>query len=79
MDVRQGNHIDPQVIKKLHPGMHKEQVIELVGTPTLQHNLEPNRWDYCFYFKDGATGSISTKSCTLYFGGDKLKKVDCKL
>lgn len=76
MDVRQGNHITPDMVAKLKTGMSQEQVRDILGSPTLPHTINCNRWDYYYYFKPGTGGDIIRKHLTVYFRNGKLVKVE---
>jgi len=43
--VRQGNYIDQAMIGQLHPGMTKQQVQRILGTPLVADPFHQNRWD----------------------------------
>lgn len=75
MDVRQGNHLEPELVHQLKKGMSKEQVINLLGTPALSHSLHSNRWDYYYYLKPGNGGEIIEKHVIVYFKNGKLIEV----
>ncbi len=66
VDIPQGNVVEQDQINQLRPGMNKEQVRFVMGTPMLDDSFHANRWDYLYYFKPGY-GDIKTKQATLYF------------
>ena len=66
IDVQQGNVIEQDQINQLRPGMNKEQIIFVMGTPMLGNPFHSNRWDYLYRFKPGY-GAVETKQATLYF------------
>ena len=70
VDVPQGNVIEQDQINQLRPGMTKEQVIFVMGTPMINDPLHDNRWDYIFRFKPGY-GEIETKRTTVFFNEDE--------
>ena len=74
MDVRQGNYITPEMINKLKVGMSKEQVLSLLGTPTLTHFFKEERWDYYYYLKPGNGRPISEKCLSIFFKGEKVQR-----
>jgi len=54
MDIQQGNEIDAEMLLKLKPGMTKNQVRFVLGTPLIQDSFHNNRWDYLYAMrKDG--------------------------
>lgn len=69
VDVPQGNVVEQDQINQLRPGMNKQQVRFVMGTPMLDDSFHANRWDYIFRFKPGY-GDIDYKQATLYFNND---------
>jgi outer membrane protein assembly factor BamE len=75
VDVPQGNVIEQDQINQLRPGMNKQQVRFLMGTPMLDDSFHANRWDYLYRFKPGY-GEVVKKLATLYFNeGGKLVNI----
>lgn len=72
--IEQGNIFDQAMIDKLKPGMNKEQILYVMGTPVLRHDFFPNRWDYVYSLKRG-DDKFFLKRVSLYFRGDKLKEI----
>ncbi len=66
IDIPQGNVIEQDQINQLRPGMNKQQVRFVMGTPMLDDSFHANRWDYLYRFKPGY-GEIINKQATLYF------------
>lgn len=66
LTIVQGNELDLQAVSTLRPGLSKEQVQHLLGTPLLRDPMHANRWDYVFEVSRG--GKVSErKNLTLYF------------
>jgi outer membrane protein assembly factor BamE len=70
-DVQQGNWITSEQVAQLQPGMTREQVRFILGTPTLQDVFRTNRWDYPYYNKPGY-GKEQERKFTVWFEGDTL-------
>ena len=51
IDIVQGNFVSSEQVALLKPGMERQQVRDLLGTPLLQSVFHSNRWDYVFTFK----------------------------
>ncbi len=51
IDVVQGNFVSSEQVALLKPGMARQQVRDLLGTPLLQSVFHSDRWDYVFTFK----------------------------
>ena len=73
--VRQGNYVDKATVGQLRPGMTKQQVQRLLGTPLIADPFHQNRWDY--YYQFGKGGHIAEqRHVTLFFSGDVLDRID---
>jgi outer membrane protein assembly factor BamE len=69
--VQQGNWITSEQVALLRPGMTREQVRFVLGSPTLTSVLHADRWDYPYYFKPGY-GSPQERKFTVWFQDDKV-------
>ncbi len=76
--VRQGNWIDPEAVAQLRPGMSKEEVRLLLGSPLLVDPFRPNRWDYLYRFDD-KTGRVDERRLTLFFEAGRLARIEGNL
>lgn len=70
-DVQQGNWITAEQAARLEPGMTREQVRFILGTPVLQDIFRNNRWDYTFFNRPGY-GASEERQFTVWFEGDQL-------
>ncbi len=75
IDVQQGNVIEQDMINKLKPGMDKNQVRFIMGTPLITDPFHSNRWDYVYSMEPGG-GERKQRRITLYFEDEKLAYVD---
>ncbi len=66
IDIQQGNDVSQEMVSKLKPGMTKNQVSYIMGTPLLIDTFHPNRWDYLYSFHPG-NGQREQRRITLYF------------
>ena len=48
IDLPQGTPITQTQAQQIQPGMNKNQVLYLIGSPALRDTLAPNRWDYIY-------------------------------
>ncbi len=67
INVQQGNLVEQKQIAQLRPGMTRDQVRYVLGTPLLQDPFHANRWDYVYRYEDGATGQITMRNIFMYF------------
>jgi outer membrane protein assembly factor BamE len=74
-DVRQGNYLDQALLETLKPGMTREQVRFLMGTPLVVDIFNPDRWDYIHRFEPGRGGPIIHRHVGLIFENDRLAHI----
>jgi outer membrane protein assembly factor BamE len=75
-DVVQGNVISKDLLDSIRPGMSKEQVKAILGTPLLNDIFHANRWDYVFLYRKGDSQDMQQRRITLSFDGYRLAKID---
>ena len=76
--IYQGNLIEQSQFEQLQPGMIKQQVLTLLGTPSVKDPFHNQRWDYVTSQRTGRTGRVETTDLTLYFDNDTLAKWEGK-
>jgi len=72
VDIQQGNVIEQEMLDRLKPGMDKNQVKFVMGTPVLIDPFHNNRWEYIFSFQKGG-GVRKQRHITLHFDEDEEK------
>ncbi len=65
-DVQQGNALPAEAIQKLRPGMSKQQVRYLLGTPLVTDPFHQDRWDYVYSLRHG-NGKTVRRMLSLQF------------
>lgn len=73
--IQQGNIVDQQEVKKLHLGMNKNEVIDILGTPVLVNALDNNYWSYVYTMQKNG-GKIEKKQFNLRFEENKLTQIN---
>jgi outer membrane protein assembly factor BamE len=74
MDIEQGNIITSGMVGRIHQGMTKSEVKDILGEPVLSNVFDPNRLDYVYTYKPGDGKSVE-KYVTLIFRGDRLAEM----
>lgn len=74
IDVRQGNMVTQDMVAKLKPGMTKDQVRFVLGTPLIADIFHADRWDYVYRFQPGI-GDVQERKFTVFFADGKLVRV----
>jgi outer membrane protein assembly factor BamE len=74
IDVQQGNVVTQDMVSQLKPGMSREQVKFVLGTPLVADMFHANRWDYIYRLARGR-GGVEERKLTVYFEDDVLDHV----
>lgn len=72
--IYQGNLIDQADVEKLAVGQSKQQVIALLGTPSIADPFHPQRWDYAATQRTDRLGHVQMKNFTVYFDNDQVAR-----
>ncbi len=75
IDIQQGNVIDQRMLDRLRPGMDKNQVRFILGTPLISDPFHADRWDYIYSMEPGGD-ERTQRHVTLYFKNDKLSYIN---
>ena len=75
VDVVQGNVVTKEQVDLLRPGMPRQQVREVLGTPLLSDIFHANRWDYVFTIKRQRV-EPQQRRLTVFFSGDVLDRFE---
>jgi len=76
IDVQQGNVLTQEMVSQLKPGLTKDQVRFILGTPVLTDVFHSSRWDYVYRLQKGNTGAVEVRKFTAFFdASDKLVRV----
>lgn len=72
--IYQGNLLEKTNVDQLQAGMSKQQVLVLLGTPSIEDPFHHDRWDYTATQRVGRRGHTEIKNFTLFFEGDTLAR-----
>ena len=72
--IEQGMLLDIDNLNKVVPGLSKEQVRFLLGTPSIIDLFHVDRWDYLYYERT-ANGFTEPKRITVVFKNEKVGEV----
>lgn len=72
--IYQGNLLEKTNVDQLQAGMSKQQVLVLLGTPSIEDPFHHERWDYTASQRVGRRGRTEIKNLTLHFEGDTLAR-----
>ncbi|MDT8999456.1 outer membrane protein assembly factor BamE [Paucibacter sp. APW11] len=75
VEVVQGNVLTTELVARIKPGMHRNQVRDLLGSPMLTDVFHAERWDYVFTIRrQGA--EPQRRQVIAWFDGDQLKSLE---
>ncbi len=74
MEIQQGNALSNETVSQLRPGMSKNEVATLLGSPLLHDGFHNNRWDYVYFTNKKGEKNLR-KNLTLFFQNGQLVKV----
>lgn len=75
IDVVQGNVITREQVEQLRPGLARQSVRDLLGTPLLQSLFHAERWDYVFSFRRKGEAP-QLRRLSVFFKDDLLERFD---
>jgi len=73
-ELPQGNYITRTMVEQIRPGMAREQVRSILGTPLLGHVFHADRWDYTFRFRH-ASGKAEQRNVSIRFKDGVVSQV----
>jgi outer membrane protein assembly factor BamE len=75
IDIMQGNVVTKELAALVKPGMSREQVRDLLGSPLLTSAFHADRWDYVFTLRRQGV-EPQKRSVVAWFKDGKLDKLD---
>lgn len=75
VDIVQGNFVSKEQVEALKPGMSRNEVREVLGTPLMSSIFHADRWDYVFTFKRQGVEPQSRK-LAVFFRNDVLERFE---
>lgn len=73
IDVVQGNFVSREQVQALQPGMGRQQVRDILGTPLVTSLFHGDRWEYVFTLKRPGV-DLQTRKLTVFFNGDAFER-----
>lgn len=75
VDVMQGNVITKELAARVTPGMSRDQVRDVLGSPLLTSVFHGDRWDYVFTMRRQGI-EPQRRSVVAFFKGDVLERLE---
>ena len=70
--IEQGNIVTQDMVDELKPGMSREQVEFIMGSPLIKDTFHPNRWDYLYSIEKDSQPRKQYR-VSIFFENDRLK------
>jgi outer membrane protein assembly factor BamE len=77
IEVVQGNVLTKERLAALKPGMSREEVIDILGTPLLTDPFHANRWDYVFTIRRSGAPE-QKRTATVFFNQDTFDRIEAQ-
>lgn len=74
-DIQQGAVLSEAKVEQLRPGMSQQQVLLLLGEPSVASPFNQDRWDYVHTLQKRG-GKIARKDFTVYFENGVLVRTE---
>lgn len=75
IEIVQGNFVSREQVEALKPGMSRQQVRDILGTPLLASVFHGDRWDYVFTIKRQGV-EPQARRLAVFFKGDVLERFE---
>jgi len=76
IEIQQGNYVTQEMVAQLKPGLTRDQVRFVMGTPLLTDIFHEERWDYVFRRQRANSREVEHLRIAVFFEDGKLKRVD---
>lgn len=76
IEIQQGNYVTQEMVAQLKPGLNRDQVRFIVGTPMVSDIFHQDRWDYVFMRQPANGGEVEARRIAVFFEDGKLKRVE---
>ena len=76
IEIQQGNFVSQEMVSQLKPGMSKDQVRFVLGTPLIADSFHADRWDYVFRRQRANSSELEQRKFAVFFEDGKLKRVE---
>jgi len=75
VEVVQGNFVSREQVEALQPGMSRQHVREILGTPLVTSVFHADRWEYVFTIKRKGVQE-QVRKLTVFFDGEQFVRAE---
>jgi outer membrane protein assembly factor BamE len=76
IEIQQGNYITQEMVSQLKPGLTKDQVRFVLGTPLVADIFHEHRWDYVYRRQRANSTEVEERRLAIFFEDGKLTRVE---
>jgi outer membrane protein assembly factor BamE len=76
IEIQQGNFVSQEMASQLKPGMTREQVRFVLGSPLVADMFHADRWDYVYMKQLENFKGTEQRKLSVFFVDGKLKRVE---
>jgi outer membrane protein assembly factor BamE len=76
IEIQQGNYLTQEMVAQLKPGLTRDQVRFVLGTPLVSDIFHEERWDYVFMRQRSSSTGIEYHRIAVFFQDGRLKRVE---
>jgi len=76
MEIQQGNYVTQEMVAQLSPGLTRDQVKFVLGTPLVSDIFHEERWDYVFMRQRANSREVEYRRIAVFFEEGRLKRVE---
>jgi outer membrane protein assembly factor BamE len=76
IEIQQGNYVTQEMTAQLKPGLTRDQVRFVMGTPLLTDIFHEERWDYVFVRQRANSKEVERRRVVVFFENGKVKRVE---
>jgi outer membrane protein assembly factor BamE len=75
VEVQQGNVISAEQIEKINPGVSRDEVRFILGTPLIEDPFHAQRWDYFYSLDPGKGQPLTQHRLSIWFEADRVTRI----
>ncbi|HEY6239229.1 MAG TPA: outer membrane protein assembly factor BamE [Burkholderiales bacterium] len=76
IEIQQGNYVTQEMVAQLKPGLTRDQVRFVLGTPLVSDIFHDERWDYVFLRQRANSRETEYRRIAVFFEDGKLKRIE---
>ena len=75
IDIQQGNVVSHEQLNKVVPGMKRNEVRFVLGTPLIEDPFHTDRWDYFYSYQAGSGEPAQMRRLSILFVDDQVHEI----